>query len=1019
MAHQIIATSVPKGLDGVSGYQTVLKSAGIPPRVFDRLKNRSGYSHRFPHGDSRNPVIFIHRIEELAGARWHVLGCIRDAGSDHTGRSNFLAHMLAVDAAEARGKPGGPVAAASARGCFRDKWDGPPEPAAAAKVLVAADRPPRSDDTPAWAASGLDPGLAGDLAAAAMANGRVLLVTRPGDDVLALFADAMRMVEPSKRWGVTFNTCAIEDFDGTWKAIRADLAGSSELRDGKAVLIDLTTNPRGSTGPYAQFARGDAESLPWQTVAKVAELEDEEAVEDPSPTPSPREKYSGTGPTGVKTGKGRPKSEDRKTGRRETRRRYEEEEPSGMPWHTLALAGISLVVLVLLLAIPFRDRLVALVQPPPSRPVEPLDEPGAEPSRPPQRWRDSPEYRTATKKNEARKRLQAGEKGVTHDTLRESAAELRERLNRLKEDYRVEWPGVIAKDGSDRDPVGGIAAAIQTAIGQCDAVARFLPADSGAKLQDLEQAEKDFRAAASGFAELTKQVADLENAAKTERNRRKKEMEANDLRARRQKAFQDFQSLGRTVKLPAAASSGGADLGDRPASSASRGKAAEIDLGPFQAADGLVDHKFGIAVPKDTIDGSDFKLRVVEAGGSSCLQWEIQYLPPGVAAGGESEKPRILATLVARDGRLMLEVLKSNELNQAPFALLRRSVILAEAKDPAAPEAAAVVQEIRLVKPTKVQPLVIDLFAEHRQEKIPSPPGIPRKGKAVDGSEPTLAIPIASVRLDAELPGGQKVSHELPKDVEEGGDPRIRTWKSPLAQLNPDLSIEADIQLSLPQATLAVETRLTGNKAGGLKKEKIKEFFIDKPDEVFNNFERGFRSRVKNGGAFTLDQARTARGNDRIQGWFGQDLVNPDMGMPGHQTVAKSFDLFLKERYDEAAKGMKDGKRPDLPENTAQFYERCQRVQDEAEWKSVFTNRVSAWAAWFWPKFRDQWEANVKLFQGAMAQRHEIRITAITSLAYDETGKVYEVPLVVLEETPASPAGSGPAAPAGPPVGLD
>ena len=189
MAHQIVATSVPRGLDGVSGYQTVLKSSGIPPRVFDRLKARSGYSHRYPHGDSRNPVIYVHRIEELGGSRWHVLGCIRDAGSDHTGRSNFLAHMLAIDAAEARGKPGGPAAAAIARGCFLESWNRPPDPAAPAKTLVAADRPTQPGDAPAWTAAGLDPGLAGDLAAAAMAGQKVVLLTRPGDDVLALFAD--------------------------------------------------------------------------------------------------------------------------------------------------------------------------------------------------------------------------------------------------------------------------------------------------------------------------------------------------------------------------------------------------------------------------------------------------------------------------------------------------------------------------------------------------------------------------------------------------------------------------------------------------------------------------------------------------------------------------------------------------------------------------------------------------------------------------------------------------------------
>ena len=41
----------------------------------------------------------------------------------------------------------------------------------------------------------------------------------------------------------------------------------------------------------------------------------------------------------------------------------------------------------------------------------------------------------------------------------------------------------------------------------------------------------------------------------------------------------------------------------------------------------------------------------------------------------------------------------------------------------------------------------------------------------------------------------------------------------------------------------------------------------------------------------------------------------------------------------------------------------------------------------------------MKLFQGSLAERHGIRITAITSLAYDQSGKVYEVPLVVAFST--------------------
>jgi hypothetical protein len=471
---------------------------------------------------------------------------------------------------------------------------------------------------------------------------------------------------------------------------------------------------------------------------------------------------------------------------------------------------------------------------------------------------------------------------------------------------------------------------------------------------------------------------------------------------RRQQAFQDFLLVGKAVSLPSLGAGGGADLGDGPQPSGERSVA--IHLGSFAMAD-LVDPGFRLAVPRDTVDGKEFRADIVKVDRPGDPTWEIRYLGTAVEVdgGGEGAKPRRLASLVDRAGRLQLEVSRS-EPNNSPFALLRRSVILAEAKDPAAPEAPAVVQEIRLVEPTKVRPLVIDLFAQQRQElKIVPPAGIPRTVKAADGSNPPLAIPIASVRLEAELPGGKKVSQELPKDVAEGSQPGIDTWTVPLAQLAPELAIGAEIKLSLPQATVAVDTQLTGNESRRFQKEKIKEKFIDKPDEVLKNFERGFKSRVKTGEAFSFAQKNKSGGATNIINWFGQDLVDQAMGMPDHARIGNSFNLFLKERYQDAARALPPDKRPDLPQDWDGFFKRCQGVTDEAEWQRVFTNTISAWGAWFWPKFKDQFQANVKLFQGALAEQHEIRITAITSLAYDESGNVYEVPLVAGEpgERPA------------------
>jgi hypothetical protein len=79
-------------------------------------------------------------------------------------------------------------------------------------------------------------------------------------------------------------------------------------------------------------------------------------------------------------------------------------------------------------------------------------------------------------------------------------------------------------------------------------------------------------------------------------------------------------------------------------------------------------------------------------------------------------------------------------------------------------------------------------------------------------------------------------------------------------------------------------------------------------------------------------------------------------------------------------------------------------VRDEDEWKSVFVDRIDKWSDWFWPQFEKQWQEHLKLFQGALSERHTIQIKAITSLAYDEKENVFEVPLVI-GDTTAQPNG--------------
>jgi hypothetical protein len=1014
MAHQIVATSVPRGLDGVSGYQTVLKSAGIPPRVFDRLKARSGYSHRFPHGDRRNPVVYIHRIEDLAGSRWHVLGCIRDAGSDHTGRSNFLAHMLAIDSAEARGKPGGPAAAALVRGCFLDKWDRPPDPSAPAKTLVVSDRPPQPGESVAWRAAGLDPGLAGDLAAAAMANRKLVLITRPEDDVLALFADALRLVEPAKRWGVTFNTCAIEDFDGTWKAVRADLADAKDLRDSKAILIDLTSNPLGSADAYAKFARGEADTLPWQKVIAVPQpvAEDHSGTDDAVAASRTKPDVSSREPRKNYAGKATAATQARE--RREQRPRYEEEPQSPVSWQAVTIGAIGMLLIGILIVIPFRDQLFDLVQPKPPRSLEPPVNVVTTPSKPPALdAKDDPEYRQLAKVNDVRTRLTQGIDGTTHDALRDEATALLKRIDDLRDGQGGgDRLRVMRKD--DSDPRREVEKVIET----CHAVANILATTSSLSLGDLTNAENDFKAAVENLAGLQSQVDAIAEAELKEIHSHKAAADEKAEEGRRNRAFVEFQSLGKAVSLPGATARADIEGDSRPAANGM----AIIDLGSFKIAD-LVEPSFRLAVPRETIEGSVFKADIVTAPGEGDPRWEIRYLPSAVSLDGGhgSERPRPLAYLVARDSRLMLEIPRSNETGLQTFSLLRRSVILVEAKDPASQTATALTQQIRLVQPTTIKPLAIDLFAERQQElKIVPPAGITRTVRGPTGPV-TLAIPVESLRLELDFPKGNKLNLELPKDVREGTEPGIGDWIIPLADLarreqKPQiaLNILADIRLSLPQATLTVRTYFDGQDAKLYDKTKVNEIFIAKDNEELKDRRRAFDARIKAGTGFGF-VAKQTKPKD-IMAWFDKPLASGQrlglsLPMPAHETAKKSFETYLKQAPKESG----------LPKDWETFREDWERSKDEKEWKQRFTDRITEWSTWFWPQFQAEWEAKAALFRGVLAERHTISITGIISLAYDDRGNVFEVPLVVLDDKSASttPLGPGTSQKAESSVGLD
>ena len=228
MIGRIVITSVPRGLDGGDGVQIVQRTQGLSAPIADRLAQLGSYPHPYDFGDPRNPGVLFHRIERAGGRTIHVLGSVRDAGASYSGRSNHLAEIIAIDDDEIRRLPGGPAyAAGNVR--WLTQWQGEPrevplseEPVVPARDPVDPAETGRPIRCVAWEAATGDAGWAGELAKSFVDGRRALVWVNQSVDAASLFAEAARLLPPSVRWQVEFNTCEIEPFPVHWRAVRQE-----------------------------------------------------------------------------------------------------------------------------------------------------------------------------------------------------------------------------------------------------------------------------------------------------------------------------------------------------------------------------------------------------------------------------------------------------------------------------------------------------------------------------------------------------------------------------------------------------------------------------------------------------------------------------------------------------------------------------------------------------------------------------------------------------------------------------
>ncbi len=225
---ELVNTSLPNGLlPGTHGFATVAMTRGLADNLRRRLEDLSAYVHKTSAHDATyetlNPVAWSHLILPRGE---HVLGRVAAAPFDYTGRTNRLARLVCLSAAEAKSiNPAETLLRESAY--FSAPWEGEArwlEPDAALATRFGAPFSRASRKAQAWIdafgeaeGSRYAAGFAALLRDAIHKNGKPLVfVTSQQSDLdgrraLAFIADLVALLPEDLRTSATFSTypCAI------------------------------------------------------------------------------------------------------------------------------------------------------------------------------------------------------------------------------------------------------------------------------------------------------------------------------------------------------------------------------------------------------------------------------------------------------------------------------------------------------------------------------------------------------------------------------------------------------------------------------------------------------------------------------------------------------------------------------------------------------------------------------------------------------------------------------------------
>lgn len=267
MAEELGFTSTEQGLDpSASGLCTVFRSPGVGRPLQSELEALSGYRPQFlpgtPHED-QNPTNYAHQIISDGRRRWHVVSRTCYSGSDYTGRNNHFAHHVLFGPEERPAN--GPAWLAGRDELLERRWNGKVEVLPAARSLPYDNGDGQARVCQAWADTVGDAGWAGRLAQMYLESPSLpcYLIYRAGqaETILPLIKEAMALLPPEQRWGVTFCTYYTSGgkSDCLWRGVLEGTpeAGQALRGSDRARVFDLRSANLGPApaSDWAEYAR--------------------------------------------------------------------------------------------------------------------------------------------------------------------------------------------------------------------------------------------------------------------------------------------------------------------------------------------------------------------------------------------------------------------------------------------------------------------------------------------------------------------------------------------------------------------------------------------------------------------------------------------------------------------------------------------------------------------------------------------------------------------------------------------